>query len=69
MENIRFIKERKLTNLHIYVNANGWAAYDKVDLDYLEKEIEIFLPRINYKNICGVVWIKWTKCSLRQFFS
>ena len=47
-EALRFIKERKLTNLHIYVNANGWAAYDKVDLDYLEKRLKSFLPRINF---------------------
>ncbi len=47
-EALRFIKERKLTNLHIYVNANGWAAYDEVDLDYLEKRLKSFLPKINF---------------------
>ena len=47
-EALRFIKEKKLSNLHIYVNANGWAAYDTVDLDYLENRLKSFLPSINF---------------------
>ena len=47
-EALRFIKEKKLSNLHIYVNANGWAAYDTVDLSYLENRLKSFLPSINF---------------------
>ncbi|MDB4604751.1 thiamine pyrophosphate-dependent enzyme [Acidimicrobiia bacterium] len=49
-ESLRFINEHKLENIHIYVNANGWAAYDSVDLLYLEKRLKAFYPRINFVN-------------------
>lgn len=41
-EALRFAKENKLDNLKIYCNANGFSAYDPVDLDYLEKRIKAF---------------------------
>jgi transketolase len=41
-EALRYAKEKRLTNLKIYVNANGYCAYDTVDLDYLEKRISAF---------------------------
>ena len=47
-ESVRFAFENKLSNLKIYVNANGWAAYDPVDLDYLEKRIKAFHPDVNF---------------------
>ncbi len=47
-ESLRFAFENKLSNLKIYVNANGWAAYDPVDLDYLEKRIKAFHPDVNF---------------------
>ena len=47
-EALRFAYENKVTNLKLYVNANGWAAYDAVDLDYLEKRIKAFHPDVNY---------------------
>ena len=43
-EALRVAHEQKLTNLKIYVNANGWSAYDPVDLDYLEKRLNAFYP-------------------------
>ena len=47
-ESLRFAFENKLSHLKIYVNANGWAAYDPVDLDYLEKRIKAFHPDVNF---------------------
>ena len=47
-EALRFAYENNVTNLKLYVNANGWAAYDAVDLDYLEKRIKAFHPDVNY---------------------
>ena len=47
-EALRFAYENKVTNLKLYVNANGWSAYDTVDLDYLENRIKAFHPNVNY---------------------
>ena len=47
-EALRFSYERNIHNLKIYVNANGWAAYDPVDLDYLEDRIKVFNPNVNF---------------------
>jgi len=47
-EALRFAYEKKIHNLKIYVNANGWAAYDPVDLDYLEDRIKAFNPYVNF---------------------
>ena len=47
-EALRFAYENKVTNLKLYVNANGWAAYAAVDVDYLEKRIKAFHPNVNY---------------------
>jgi len=47
-EALRFSHENKVDNLKIYVNANGWAAYDAVDLDYLETRIKAFNPEVNF---------------------
>jgi transketolase len=46
-ESLRFIKDNNINNIKIYVNVNGYAAYDTVDVDYLEKRLRIFLPEIN----------------------
>ena len=48
-EALRFIKESNLTNIEVYVNVNGYAAYDKVDTKYLVDRLEAFLPRINIR--------------------
>lgn len=46
-EALRFAWENKLDNLKIYVNANGYAAYDEVDVSYLIKRIKAFHPDVN----------------------
>tara|TARA_Y100001936_G_C16056721_1_gene661541 strand:- start:256 stop:882 length:627 start_codon:yes stop_codon:yes gene_type:complete len=47
-ESLSFINQANLSNLHIYVNANGWAAYDSVDLEYLENRLMTFYPKVNF---------------------
>jgi transketolase len=46
-ESLRFIHEHKISNIDINVNINGVAAYDFVDVDYLETRLKAFLPNIN----------------------
>lgn len=46
-ESLRFIKENNINNIEVYVNVNGYAAYDKVDTKYLVDRLKIFLPSIN----------------------
>jgi transketolase len=48
-ESLRFIQENNLSNIEIYVNVNGYAAYDKVDTKYLVDRLKAFLPSINIK--------------------
>jgi len=47
-EALRIAHDQKLTNLKIYVNANGYSAYDPVDLDYLEQRLNSFFP-VNFR--------------------
>ena len=48
-ESLRFIQENNLTNIEVYVNVNGYAAYDKVDIKYLADRLKTFLPSINIR--------------------
>ena len=48
-EALRFIKESNLSNIEVYVNVNGYAAYDKVDIKYLVDRLKVFLPTINIR--------------------
>jgi len=43
-ESLRFIHDYGIKNIEVHVNANGWACYDKIDVDLLEKRIKSFLP-------------------------
>jgi len=43
-EALRIASERRLSNLYVFVNANGWASYQPVDLDLLEKRLKMFFP-------------------------
>lgn len=43
-EALRIAQEQNLTNLKVYCNANGWASYQSVDLDLLEKRLKAFFP-------------------------
>ncbi len=46
-ESLRFIQENNINNIEVYVNVNGYAAYDKVDSKYLVDRLQTFLPNIN----------------------
>lgn len=48
-EGLRFAQEQNLTNLKIYLNVNGYCAYDKVDVDYLVKRVEAFNPNVEIR--------------------
>lgn len=45
-EALRFANEQKLDNLKIYLNANGFCAYDTVDVEYLEKRVLAFNEKV-----------------------
>jgi len=46
-ESLRYIEEKNIKNLHVFVNMNGYSAYSSIDKDYLKKRLYSFLPRIN----------------------
>lgn len=46
-EALKTIYELKLSNIHVYVNMNGYAAYKDINIDYLKKRLWSFLPSIN----------------------
>jgi transketolase len=46
-EALKTIVEQNITNIEIHVNVNGYAAYRKVDVNYLESRLKIFLPDIH----------------------
>ena len=48
-ESLRFIKENHVENIEVYVNINGYAAYDKIDTNYLSNRLKVFLPNINLR--------------------
>jgi len=47
-EALRVKKEMNVYNLVVYVNYNGYSAYDEVDLKYLYNRIYSFCPGINF---------------------
>jgi transketolase len=49
-EALRFIEENNLKNIEVYVNVNGYSAYEKIDITYLEARLKAFLPRINIRH-------------------
>jgi len=46
-ESLKFIYENNVKNIKVYVNVNGYAAYDSVDTRYLVDRLKTFLPDIN----------------------
>tara|TARA_R110000751_G_scaffold98262_1_gene191235 strand:- start:1880 stop:2524 length:645 start_codon:yes stop_codon:yes gene_type:complete len=61
-ESLRFIQENAIKNIKVYVNVNGYCAYDKVDSNYLISRLKSFYPDINivktsvgqYPFLCGI---------------
>jgi len=48
-EALRIAGEQKLENLRVTVNANGWSAYNKVDVDLLDLRMQYFYPSLVVK--------------------
>ena len=46
-ESLNFIHNKKINNIHVHVNVNGFSAYDEVDEDNLCDKLKVFLPTIN----------------------
>jgi len=46
-ESLRFIQERSIKNIKVYVNVNGYCAYDCIDVPYLISRLKSFYPDIN----------------------
>lgn len=47
-EALRTADELELENLIVYVNANGYAAYQKTNRDLLEAKLQLFNPRVKF---------------------
>lgn len=43
-EALRVAGEQRLENLRVTVNANGWSAYNQVDVDLLDTRMQMFYP-------------------------
>lgn len=53
-ESLRFIQVSQLTNLEVYVNVNGFSAFDVVDIPYLVARLKAFLPNIIiHQTVCN----------------
>jgi len=52
-ESLKTIHEQKITNIVVHVNVNGYAAYMDVDVKYLVKRLQAFLPdiKIHYTSV------------------
>jgi len=48
-EALRVAGEQRLENLKIMVNANGYGAYGKIDVDLLDKRLQFFFPTLVVK--------------------
>lgn len=48
-ESLAFITNCKIDNIHVYVNINGWGAYDSINVPYLVDRLKVFLPRIHIR--------------------
>ena len=46
-EGLKYIYENNVKNIKVFVNVNGYAAYDAVDEVYLVDRLKVFMPDIN----------------------
>lgn len=49
-ESLRFLQKWQLENIKVYVNSNGWSAYDAVDSALLERNLKSVYPEIEIRN-------------------
>lgn len=66
-EALRFIYERGLTNLKVFVNINGMIAYDMIDRDYITTRLLAFLPSINIRHTQPPSW-PWAQGVLTHYY-
>jgi transketolase len=66
-EALRFIHERQIQNLHVYVNVNGMIAYDMIDREYLCARLRAFLPGINIRLTDPPSW-PWAQGVLTHYY-
>lgn len=66
-EALRFIHERNLNNLKVYVNVNGMIAYDMIDRDYVVRRLQTFLPSINIRHTSPPKW-PWAEGVLTHYY-
>jgi transketolase N-terminal domain/subunit len=66
-EALRFIYERGITNLHVYVNVNGMIAYDMIDRGYIERRLLAFLPWIRIRHTQPPQW-PWAQGVLTHYY-
>lgn len=48
-ESLKFIYENDINNIHIYVNINGYSALSDVNVDFLNKTLTTFCPKIHLR--------------------
>lgn len=66
-ETLRLVSEKKINNLRIILNANGWGAYDPINTNLLTKRLKGFgmdvikLNGHNIKIICKALAMRATK--------
>lgn len=48
-EALKFLSSKDLPNIRIYVNMNGWSAYDPVDVNSLESQLISVYPKIKIR--------------------
>lgn len=66
-ETLRIVGDKKINNLKIIINANGWGAYDPIDTNLLVKKLKGFEIKIikvnghNIKEICKALDAKTIK--------
>lgn len=46
-ESLQFVYKQNIKNIKVFVNVNGYCAYDKIDKTYLINRLKSFLPEIN----------------------
>ena len=66
-EALRFITERNIKNLHVYVNVNGMIAYDFIDKDYLCNRLKAFMPDIRIRFTDVPKW-PWAEGILTHYY-
>jgi transketolase N-terminal domain/subunit len=66
-EALRFIKEKNINNLYVYVNVNGMIAYDFIDKDYLTQRLKSFLPEVRIRFTDVPKW-PWAEGILTHYY-